>query len=124
MNTPHFDRHEGDLCWNCAHLGGCLQASGRVTRCGRFDRWVCLSEDGCQDLWKDPKMETPVPREAAAKICGLGTRTVIRYAKRERTRKMLVDLFREKGYMIEFRPDRLWKGVPVYQIYIIKEVKE
>ena len=69
-------------------------------------------------------METPVPREAAAKICGLGTRTVIRYAKRERTRKMLVDLFREKGYMIEFRPDRLWKGCPVYQIYIIKAVKE
>lgn len=83
--------HEGDLCWNCAHLGGCLQASGRVKRCGKFELWGCLSEDGRQDLWKDPKMETPVPRKEAAKICGLGIRTVIRYVKREGKRKVLFE---------------------------------
>ena len=121
--TSPSKSHEGNLCWNCAHLGGCLHASGRVKRCGKFELWVCLCEDGRQDLWKDPAMEAPVPRKAAAKICGLGVRTVIRYAKREGKRKVLFDLFRKKGYIVEFRPDRVWKGTQVYQIYVIGREK-
>lgn len=109
--TSPSKSHEGDLCWNCAHLGGCLQASGRVKRCGKFK------------LWEEPAIEKPLPRAKVAKICGLNIRTVTRYSKNEWGRKKLESLFRAKGIGVMFRPDRVWKGTQVYQIYVIGREK-
>ena len=68
--------------------------------------------------WKRPCRERRLQRYAA-----WGVRTVIRYAKREGKRKVLFDLFRKKGFIVEFRPDRVWKGTQVYQIYVIGREK-
>ena len=106
--TSPSKSHEGDLCWNCAHLGGCLHASGRVKRCGKFE------------LWEEPGGKL-LTRAQAAEILGLGICTVIKYS--HLYPKLLLSRLHAKGLQAELRLMWYRGGKPVYQIYVIGREK-